>query len=70
MFLLNENMFDWLGRIKDNDIASFPYCNFYEAIKLYHFGKLVSLNYSIKSISYRSCLDHNFQQKIELEISH
>ena len=28
MFLLNENMFDWLGRIKDNDIASFPYCNF------------------------------------------
>ena len=21
-------MFDWLGRIKDNDIASFPYCNF------------------------------------------
>lgn len=63
-------MFDWLGRIKDNDIASFPYCNFYYSIKLYHFGKLVSLNYSIKSISYKSYLDHNFQQKIELEISH
>ena len=27
-YMISLYMFDWLGRIKDNDIASFPYCNF------------------------------------------